>query len=441
MRLADYLDKGASLDPAAPCLTMHGRTRSYADVQRLSWLVSRALTRSGIRPGDKVAVLSGNDPVAFACVFGIARAGAIWCPVSPRDEVADVQRLLDLAGCSGLIFSGVLAEAAGRISGQLPGLTTLVCLGGAGTPLPARTIAFRDWLHGPGRDAAVADAAPPAPGDVAVIAGAAGAAGRPRAAMLTGHNIGTMAALMLMSYPFSGSPVYLASAPVTQAAGLLCLPVLALGGHIVMLPAPDLGEYLALIGQYQVTHGFLRPAAIYRLLDHPGLAGADLSSLQCLWYGTARMSVARLAEAVDKIGPVLGRVFGQVEAPAAISAMPPAEHFRPDGSKALERFSSAGRPTPLTTVAIMDEAGGLRPAGQRGEIVVRGPLVMAGYCGDPAATAEALRDGWYHTGDAGYLDGDNYLYIADRAEAAAAGDGFSLRTAIRARLPGGSGPV
>src|SRR6202451_2930182 len=86
MRLTDYLDKGASLDPDAACLTMHGRTPSYAEAQRLSWLTGRALGRSGIEPGDKVAVLSGNDPVAFACVFGIARAGAIWCPVNPRNE-------------------------------------------------------------------------------------------------------------------------------------------------------------------------------------------------------------------------------------------------------------------------------------------------------------------------------------------------------------------
>ena len=80
MRLTDYLDKGASLDPAAPCLTMTGRTRTYGAVQRLSWLVGRALARSGVKPGGKVAILSGNDPVAFSCVFGIGRAGAIWCP-------------------------------------------------------------------------------------------------------------------------------------------------------------------------------------------------------------------------------------------------------------------------------------------------------------------------------------------------------------------------
>ena len=114
MRLADYLDKGASLGPGAPCLTMAGRTRSYGDVQRLSWLIGRALARSGIRPGDKVAVLSGNDPVAFSCVFGISRAGAIWCPVNPRNEAAENRELLDLFECSCLIFQEAFAPLVQR---------------------------------------------------------------------------------------------------------------------------------------------------------------------------------------------------------------------------------------------------------------------------------------------------------------------------------------
>jgi acyl-CoA synthetase (AMP-forming)/AMP-acid ligase II len=94
MRLVDFLDKGASLHPDdAPCLTMAGQVMRYADVQRLSWSVGRALARSGIRPGDKVAVLSGNDPVAFGSVFGISRAGAVWCPVNPRSEAAENREL------------------------------------------------------------------------------------------------------------------------------------------------------------------------------------------------------------------------------------------------------------------------------------------------------------------------------------------------------------
>ena len=86
MRLTDYLDKGASLDPAAPCLTMAGRTLSYADVQRLSWRSAGRWTAPGIRPGDKVAILSGNDPVAFGCVFGISRAGRGLVPGQPAQR-------------------------------------------------------------------------------------------------------------------------------------------------------------------------------------------------------------------------------------------------------------------------------------------------------------------------------------------------------------------
>ena len=111
------------------------------------------------------------------------------------------------------------------------------------------------------------------------------------------------------------------------------------------------------------------------------------------------------------------------------STLAPKDHLRIDGTLARERFASAGRPTPLVTVAIIDEQGKLLPAGQRGEIVVRGPLVMAGYYKDPAATAEASRHGWHHTGDIGYLDPDNYLYIVDRAKDMIITGGFNVYSA------------
>ena len=165
------------------------------------------------------------------------------------------------------------------------------------------------------------------------------------------------------------------------------------------------------------------------LLDHPGLAGTDLTSLQCLWYGAAPMSASRLEEALTRIGPVIGQLFGQSEAPMMISTLAPAEHFRDDGSLATERLSSAGRPTPLTTVAIMDDEGHLLGRGERGEIVVRGSLVMAGYYKNPQASAEAARYGWHHTGDIGYLDDDNYLFIVDRAKDMIITGGFNVYSA------------
>ena len=113
MRLTDYLDKGASLGPDAPCLTMDGQSMSYAEVQGWSWTVARALERSGVRPGDKVAILSANDPLSFACVFGISRAGAVWCPINPRNEARENAELLDLFDCSCLLYQAAFASARG----------------------------------------------------------------------------------------------------------------------------------------------------------------------------------------------------------------------------------------------------------------------------------------------------------------------------------------
>jgi len=262
-----------------------------------------------------------------------------------------------------------------------------------------------------------------------MLVGTGGTTGRPKGVMLTGRNIETMSALTLMSYPFRPRPRYLALAPLTHAAGVLCFPVMTLGGEIVIMPKPDLAEFLALIEKHQITHTFLPPTLIYMLLDHPRLAETDLTSLQCLWYGAAPMSASRLEEALTTIGPVMGQLFGQSEAPMMISTLAPAEHFRDDGSVATERLSSAGRPTPLTTVAIMDDDGHLHAPGERGEIVIRGPLVMPGYYKNPEATADAARYGWHHTGDIGYLDQDNFLFIVDRAKDMIITGGFNVYSA------------
>ncbi len=418
MRLVDYLDKGAQLGAERTCLSMSGSELSYSEVQRISHRVGRALQRSAIAPGDKVAVLSGNDATAFACVFGISRAGAVWCPINPRNEAAENRHVLDAFDCSCVIFHSAYSEMVERMRGGLPKLRQWVCLDRPQSFAPS----LDEWLQG-------VDDSPLAVqplDDLAMIAGTGGTTGLPKGVMLSGANLESMTALTLMSYPFEGRPNYLALAPLTHAAGVLCFPILALGGRIVVLPRPDLGDFLDCIERYAITHTFLPPTLIYMLLAHERLASTRLDSLQCFWYGAAPISVARLEEALRRIGPVMGQLFGQTEAPMMISMLAPKDHLLPGGAVARERLASAGRPGPLVQVAIMDPAGRLLPSGQTGEVVVRGSLVMMGYYKDPQATAEAGRHGWHHTGDIGRLDDDGYLYIVDRAKDMVITGGFNV---------------
>jgi acyl-CoA synthetase (AMP-forming)/AMP-acid ligase II len=411
VRLVDYLDKGASLDADAPCLTTDGQSVSYAEVQDLSRRIASALVARGVRPGDRVAILSANDPTAFTCVFGISRAGAAWCPINPRNEAAENRELLDLFGCVALIYQKPFAPLVQQIRDDLRDLTTVVCFDDAD-----------DWEGFLAQGTEEVDGSD----DLAMIVGTGGTTGRPKGVELTGTNLETMTALTLMSYPFEGRPVYLALAPLTHAAGVLCFPVLALGGEIVVMRSPAIGVFLDHVQAHRVTHTFLPPTLIYMVLAHECLDDTDLSSLQCFWYGAAPISPARLEEALHRIGPVMAQLFGQTEAPMMISTMAPRDHFRPDGTIAVERLASAGRPSPLCTVAIMGHDGELKRRRETGEIVVRGSLVMRGYHRDPTATAAASAHGWHHTGDIGYLDDDNYLFIVDRAKDMVITGGFNV---------------
>src|SRR5438105_12310676 len=190
MRLIDYLDRGAMLGPGSPCLTMGDIDLSYAEVQRISHRVARGLQRSGIAAGDKVAVLSGNDATAFACVFGISRAGGVWCPVNPRNEAAENRHVLDAFDCAALLFHSSYAPMVEQMRAGLPKLKLFVCLDKALPSAPSLV----EWLEG------IVDSPleiEPSD-DLAMIAGTGGTTGQPKGVMLSGRNLETMAALTLM---------------------------------------------------------------------------------------------------------------------------------------------------------------------------------------------------------------------------------------------------
>jgi acyl-CoA synthetase (AMP-forming)/AMP-acid ligase II len=417
MRLIDYLDKGAMLGEHLPCLTMGAVDLSYAQVQRLSHRVARGLQRSGIAAGDKVAVLSSNDSHAFACVFGLSRAGAVWCPVNPRNEVAENRFVLDAFDCAGLIFHSAYAPMVEKMRAGLPKVRVLVCIDQPCAFAPS----LAQWLEGASDEPIDL----PTLDDLAMIAGTGGTTGQPKGVMLSGRNLETMSALTLMGYPFEGRPSYLASPADARRRRAVS------AGDGARRPRGDHAEarsdgFLALIERQRITHTFLPPTLIYMLLQHENLAATDRRSLQCFWYGAAPISAARLEEALTKIGPVMAQLFGQTEAPMMISMMAPREHFNDDGSVARQRLSSAGRPGPLVQVATMSSEGDLLPRGETGEIVIRGSLVMMGYYKDPEATVEVRRHGWHHTGDIGRIDDDNFLYIVDRAKDMIISGGFNV---------------
>jgi fatty-acyl-CoA synthase len=342
----------------------------------------------------------------------------VWCPINPRNEASENRYVLDAFDCACLIFHSAYAPMVEQMRAGLPKVRTWICLD---QPQPF-AVSLAQWLDG------VADTplhVTPVD-DLAMIAGTGGTTGQPKGVMLSGANLESMSALTLMGYPFEGRPSYLALAPLTHAAGVLCFPIMTLGGRIVVMPKPDLTEFLALIERHRITHTFLPPTLIYMLLAHEQLAATQRDSLQCFWYGAAPISAARLEEALVKIGPVMAQLFGQTEAPMMISMMAPKDHFLADGSVARERLASAGRPGPLVQVATMDSEGRILPTGETGEIVVRGSLVMMGYYQNPAATAEAGLHGWHHTGDVGRLDAEGYLYIVDRAKDMIITGGFNV---------------
>jgi acyl-CoA synthetase (AMP-forming)/AMP-acid ligase II len=215
---------------------------------------------------------------------------------------------------------------------------------------------------------------------------------------------------------------YLACAPISHAAGMLTTPTLVRGGTVILQRAFDPGKWLAAVAAERATLSLLVPTMIYAVLDHPTLATTDLSSLQTVIYGASPMSPTRMAEALDRIGPVFSQLYGQTECTGLATALWRAEHDRHD----LHRLTSCGKPITGVRVTILDDLGQPVPDGQPGEICVQGPSIMLGYWKQPDLTKAALSDGWLRTGDIAVRDADGYVYIVDRKKDMIVSGGFNI---------------
>lgn len=419
MRAIDFFDRAALLFPDRTCARDDVAAISYAAAQALSRRLAARLIADGLAVEAKVGILCPNVAEVIPAILGVIRSGCSWLPVNARNTGADNALILAENDCECLLYHSSAEAAAGALLAAVPAIRRAVCIDRPGALGPA----LREWIEG---------AADP-PGERGLdrdhcfkLALSGGTTGAPKGVMHTNLNAQTMISSLMIAFPHRQPAVFLCAAPVTHAAGNLALWMLAIGGTVVLMPTAEAGAMLAAIPRHRATTLFAPPTVIYAMLAHPELARHDYSSLEYFLYGAAPMSVQKLGEAIAAFGPVMAQIYSQAEATMALTFLSPAEHAAALDPALSHRLQSAGRPGPLVRLEIMDDAGRILPAMQRGEICVRSNLVCRGYYRRAEATAAMLRDGWLRTGDVGYRDADGFVYLVDRARDLIITGGFNV---------------
>jgi acyl-CoA synthetase (AMP-forming)/AMP-acid ligase II len=243
---------------------------------------------------------------------------------------------------------------------------------------------------------------------------------------MTSHRTWAFRIAEVMSRLAHPRPVHLVAAPMTHGAGAGALELMAMGATHVILPSFDAGAVIEAIGRHGVTHLFLPPTALYRLMAHPMASRGNYASLRYLMCGGAPIAPERLREALRLFGPALHVGYGGTEFGGGLCWMPGALLLDSIARGQEQRLLSCGLPSPLIRVDVVGEDGARLPPGEAGEIVIRGHTLASGYYKDPEETARAFRSDGFHTGDVGYRDADGFVYISDRKKDMIISGGFNI---------------
>jgi acyl-CoA synthetase (AMP-forming)/AMP-acid ligase II len=407
MNLAVWVDRHGRRRPDAPALAdgerIHATWGEFA--ARTAGAAAGLREEFRLSPGDRVAIVMRNRPEYLEALFAIWHAGLVAVPVNARLHRDEIAYVLEDSESAVVVTDD---DHSGEIESLL------------GTVASLRAVVVAPTERWNRLTASVP--VPPVdrrPTDPAWLFYTSGTTGRPKGATLTHRNL-LMASL---SYFADIDPVFpqdsvLHAGPLSHGSGLYGLPHVARGAVSVVPQSGgvDGDEIAALLQRWPGTSFFAAPTMLKRLAGDRALAAADLSHLKTIIYGGAPMYLADLEEALGVFGPRLAQIYGQGETPMTITALSKADHADRDHPRWRDRVQSVGFPRTDVEVRVVDDADRELPAGEIGEVVVRGDVVMAGYLNQPDATAETLRGGWLHTGDVGSFDADGYLTLRDRSK-------------------------
>jgi acyl-CoA synthetase (AMP-forming)/AMP-acid ligase II len=399
LRARELADKVALID------LDDGARTTYAELTRTVDACAAGLVARGLQPGDIVAVCAFNTSAYALVAHAVWRAGATLVTVNPLFTAGEMEHELADAGARYLVAATEVLDRAGAAAAHV-GVESVFAIGSAEGVTPFSALA--DDAHQP----------PPVlhvdpTRAAALILYSSGTTGLPKGVMLTHHNL-KAAALQLLSGDLAREEdVLVAVSPFFHVVGLHGILNLGLvaGATTVIVRRFDLRRFLEAIEEYRISSAFLTPPVVNELIRNPLVSKYDLSSLRNILCAAAPLGPEAEAAAAERLGCVVRQGYGMTEATGPVST----NLVEPDGTV---RRGSVGQLVPSTEAKIVDLADGreLGP-GETGEILLRGPQVMRGYLNNPGATAVALEvDGWLHSGDVGFADGEGYLTIVDRVK-------------------------
>jgi fatty-acyl-CoA synthase len=402
MDLGSWIARRAAATPHLPAITFDGHTWTYrAFADRIDRLAAE-LAAGGVDRGDRVGYLGLNHPDFLATLFAAARIGAVFVPLNWRLTAAELSYILGDAGVHTLLADAERAAVIEPVRAEAGVQRSIALAPAPGWETLGDLLAERAPLSTP---------AHPEPDEVAVIMYTSGTTGRPKGAMLTHANLFWNNVNALLAFDTSQHDVSLVCAPLFHIGGLNVTTLLTLqkGGQIVLMPTFDPGRALALIAEYRITTMFGVPAMFLFMGQLPEFASADLSSVRFLICGGA------------PVPETLIKLYGERDIPFAqgyglTETAPLALVLRTD--EVGVKIGAAGHQVlPLSDVRLVDADNDPVPAGERGEICVRGPQVTVGYWRNPEATAAVIdSEGWFHTGDIGRADAEGYVWVIDRVK-------------------------
>jgi fatty-acyl-CoA synthase len=401
--LGSWPERRLTISPDRDAIWFEGTTTSHARFAERVRRTAAALAGLGIVAGDRVAWTGGNHPSALETLYACGQLGAIWVPVNARLAPPEAEYVLTHSGASVVVHGRDHGGLADALRDRLPGVRAWVAAepptGGGADSLP-----YEELLAGAEPEARDE---PVSLDDPCLVMYTSGTTGRPKGAVLTHGNMTWNAVNQLLGFDFAQDERTLALAPLFHIGGLngTVNPTLLRGGCAVVVRRFDPAETLQVIEEQRVNSFFAVPTMLDAMAREPGFVTRDLSALRTIGAAGAPLPLPTLRTWLDR-GVTMQQAYGMTEASPGATVL--------DSADAVRKVGSAGKPVFFTDVRIVRPDGTQAEPGEVGEIVLQGPNVMAGYWAEPEQTAAVVRDGWYHSGDAGSVDDEGFLYVRDR---------------------------